>query len=197
MWGLRPGRRCLELTARQLSALICFQTAPLRCSPEGRIVLGPLSGNPYCVISMGLLLLNRLRKFCPSSITSLFCSHYRAPATPSSAAYCMGSRHHLAESSGENRAVAIQPPLFLSTHHLVPVVQQALGILGVLASLQLLANRGRAQGCPVLLWSLWVPFHLGCLSAHLKIQQQSAVVWNVCYLTAMLAFPPTGALWQD
>lgn len=58
-------------------------------------------------------------------------------------------------------------------YRLAQVVRQALAVLGALAFHQLLAGRGIARGCRGLLWSLWVPFHLGSLSFHLKIQQQS------------------------
>lgn len=73
---------CLELITQQLSALISFQTAPLRCFTEGLISLESCSANPYCVISMGLLILNRLARFCPSSITSHFYLHHTASTTP-------------------------------------------------------------------------------------------------------------------
>lgn len=48
---------------------------------------------------------------------------------------------------------------FPSTYHLVQVVRQTLGVLGAPAFRAFLAGRGIAQGCPVLLGSLWVPFH--------------------------------------
>ena len=79
----------------------------------------------------------------------LFCLQPRAPATPHSNAYRVGSWNYLAEKPYKPLAGArlLCPNAIPSSYRLVPVVQQALGVLGVLAFHQCLAGRGTVQGC--------------------------------------------------
>lgn len=184
--GVRPPHQKMSRT----SYLTAFSShlLPGCTSP----MLHGRTDNPDYVISKALLLLNRLARFCSFSIIGS-AEHLLHPND------LLPAGSHIIEQKAQVNlwlgpdffvwTLECTPPMSLSTYRLVQAVRRALGVLGALAFREFLAGRGIAQGCLVLLGSLWVPFHQGSLWSYLKIQQYRQQGVKLGILSSCIGLP--------